>query len=62
MSRLSVFALAFLSISAAAPAPGSCGPWVPQTNGTSWRMCVDERNQQYCELRTGNTIQRMQCP
>jgi hypothetical protein len=40
----------------------SCGPWIPQTNGTYWRMCIDEQNQQYCESRSGRTIQRINCP
>jgi hypothetical protein len=40
----------------------SCGPWIPQTNGTYWRMCVDEQNQQYCESRSGRLIRRITCP
>jgi hypothetical protein len=62
MRRLFLLGLAAVSLSGLAPAPGSCGPWVSQTNGTRWRMCTDFNNQQYCELKTGSRITRFICP
>ena len=62
MRRLSVFLLAALSVSANVPNPGTCGPWVPQTNGIKWRLCRDVHNNSYCELQRGRTTQPMQCP
>jgi hypothetical protein len=61
MRRLVVLLVA-IGLSGQAPAPGTCGPWVPQTNGTKWRMCTDVQNQQYCELKTGSKVTRIICP
>ena len=62
MRRLFVLAGIVLCVTASAPAPGTCGPWVPQTSGTKWRMCTDVNNHQYCELKTGSKITRFECP
>jgi len=62
MRVLTVIVLAAFSISAKVPDPSTCGPWVSQTNGTKWRMCVDPNNQRYCELKSGRTITRFECP
>ena len=62
MRRLFLLTFIALGVSAQAPAPGTCGPWVPQTNGTKWRMCTDLQNQRYCELKTGSRITRFDCP
>jgi hypothetical protein len=62
MRRIFALGLVALSLSAAVPAPGTCGPWVPQTNGTRWRMCTDLQNQLYCELKMGSKITRFVCP
>jgi hypothetical protein len=62
MRVLTLLAIAALTVSAQVPVPGTCGPWVPQTNGTKWRMCVDQNDQRYCELKTGQTITRFTCP
>lgn len=63
MYRLFVLALVAVTASAAAPpAPGKCGSWVSQTNGTMWRMCSDAQNHQYCELKSGTRITRIRCP
>ncbi len=62
MPRLSVLLMALGSISGSTSIMASCGPWMPQTNGTYWRMCVDQQNQQYCEARSGQAIQRITCP
>ena len=61
MRRLSVFLLAALSISASTPNPGTCGPWVSQTDGSAWRLCHDIHNLQYCEVRARGRIAPMQC-
>lgn len=61
MRRLFVLVFA-LVLGGQAPAPGTCGPWVPQTDGTKWRMCTDAHNQQYCELKTGSKTTRITCP
>jgi len=60
MRVLTLLAIAALTVSAA-PNPGSCGPWVPQTNGSKWRMCVDQNNQRYCEMKLGRAITRFAC-
>jgi hypothetical protein len=62
MPRLSVLLMALAGVSGSHNVTPSCGPWIPQTNGTYWRMCIDEQNQQYCESRSGRTIQRINCP
>ena len=62
MRGLIVFAFAALSISGSAMAGSSCGPWVSQTNGTEWRICVDDQGRQFCQLRDGSEIRPMRCP
>lgn len=63
MRKVFVLALISLSFSAAATAAPKCGRWVPQSNGTDWRMCFDEHGKQYCELRKrNNLIVPMVCP
>ena len=62
MSRLGALALILLTTTASLPPPGSCGPWVDQTNGTEWRICTDGQNQVYCEMKKGRTISRFVCP
>jgi len=60
MRVITLLAIAAVTVSARAPDP-TCGPWVPQTNGTSWRMCTDSNNQRYCELKSGQAITRFEC-
>jgi hypothetical protein len=62
MPRLSVLLIALAGATGSNNVMPSCGPWIPQTNGTYWRMCVDEHNQQYCESRSGRLIRRITCP
>ena len=60
MRRIIVLAFAVLALgNSAAP---MCGPWVPQTNGISWRMCTDAQNNRYCEAKVGSQVKRMVCP
>jgi hypothetical protein len=61
MRALTLIVIAALGISAKIPEPSTCGPWVPQTNGTKWRMCTDANSQTYCEMKTGRTVSRFQC-
>ena len=63
MRGLSVIAFAALTIaSSASAATAVCGPWIPQTNGTKWRICTDGQGFRYCELNSGSNISRMVCP
>lgn len=62
MARLSILIMALAGLSASNSVVPTCGPWIPQTNGTYWRMCIDEQNQQYCEMRSGRIVQRINCP
>jgi hypothetical protein len=62
MRRLLALALVALGSTGALPAPGTCGPWVPQPDMTQWRMCTDTQNNQYCEFRDGGRITRIECP
>lgn len=62
MPRLSFLLMALAGVSGSSGVTASCGPWIPQTNGIDWRMCVDAQNQQYCEARRGRLIQRINCP
>jgi hypothetical protein len=62
MRVLSLLAIAALTISARVPDLSNCGPWIPQTNGSSWRMCVDLNNVRYCEMKQGRVINRFDCP
>jgi len=62
MRVVTLLAIAAFTLSAGVPDPFNCGPWVPQTNGTKWRMCVDQNNDRYCELKSGRTITRFDCP
>jgi hypothetical protein len=61
MRALTLIAIATFSISAGIPDPSTCGPWVPQTNGSKWRMCTDANKQTYCEMKLGRTITRFDC-
>jgi len=60
--RKFVLAIAVLAI----PSPSiaaSCGYWVPQTNGTAWRICTDAQTAiRFCELRWAGTNKRIVCP
>ena len=62
MRRLIVVAFAALTIANSTSAAVLCGPWVPQTSGTSWRICSDGQDLRYCEKKTRNVISRMVCP
>jgi hypothetical protein len=62
MRRLIAIALMGVVSSAAAPAPGTCGPWVPQTDGSQWRMCADAQSRTYCEMKQGSSVLRIDCP
>ncbi len=62
MYKLALFALAVVSGSSTSFAAASCGRWISQNNGMEWRMCVDDQNRQYCEMRKGRTIKPMRCP
>ena len=62
MRSLFVLSLMALVASANLPAPGTCGPWVPQTNGSKWRLCLTDQGQQYCQLKHGRKQVLMECP
>jgi|tagenome__1003787_1003787.scaffolds.fasta_scaffold18857109_2 hypothetical protein len=62
MYRLIPLALMAFVSTAALPPPGTCGDWVPQPGGISWRMCSDVQNLQYCEMKERGTITRITCP
>jgi len=62
MRVVTLLAIAALTVSARAADPSNCGPWVSQTNGTKWRMCTDQNNQRYCEIKTGSVVSRFECP
>ena len=60
--RMFAFAIAALAIHSPAIA-ATCGNWVPQTNGTSWRICADAMTgERFCELKRGDLIKRIACP
>ena len=60
--RMFVLAIAALAIPSPAFA-ATCGYWVPQTNGTSWRVCVDaQAGVRFCELKWAGSIKRITCP
>ncbi len=59
MRRIIVLAFAVLILgNGAAPV---CGRWVPQTNGTKWRVCTDGQDARFCELKAGSKITRFTC-
>jgi hypothetical protein len=60
--RYLTIALAVTTAAINLPLPGTCGAWVPQTNGISWRMCANQQNSFYCEMKRGTRVSRMQCP
>jgi len=62
MRRLLAIVLVGLISTAAAPPPGTCGPWVSQSDGSMWRMCTDLQNHTYCEIRERSKITRFVCP
>ena len=62
MRVVTLLAIAALTLSAKAPDPSNCGPWISQTNGTKWRMCYDQNSQRYCEMKTGRAVTRFDCP
>ena len=62
MRRLAILAVAALTIGNGASATVLCGPWVPQTSGTFWRICSDGQSLRYCEMKRNNVISRMTCP
>ena len=57
-----LLALISLLSTAEAPPPGTCGPWVSQSDGSKWRMCTDAQKHTYCELKRGSKITRFVCP
>jgi len=59
--RLVVLAIVTLAFAGNAVAAPSCGRWISNTNGTSWRMCTDS-GQRYCERQKGREIKRIVCP
>ena len=60
--RMFVFAIAALAMPSSALA-ATCGYWIPQTNGTSWRLCTDaQTGARFCELRWAGSIKRIVCP
>jgi hypothetical protein len=61
MRVVTLLAIAAFTVATTIPDPSTCGPWVPQTNGGKWRMCVDQNNQRYCEMKLGRTITRFPC-
>ena len=63
MRRLTIVAIAAFTFSSSAAAVPTCGMWVSQTNGSSWRLCKDAQTQaRFCEVKRGGTIRRMVCP
>ena len=60
MRRVVVLAVAALLIGNSAAS--TCGDWISQTNGASWRMCSDAQNKRYCELKLSGRIYRISCP
>ena len=61
MRRLTVLAVALLSFASSAAAEVTCGTWVPQTNGTKWRLCTDGQSVRFCELKAASKITRFAC-
>jgi hypothetical protein len=49
-----------LTVSTAFVAP-SCSKWMPQPDGSLWRLCVGHDGRQYCESAKGNLITRVKC-
>lgn len=43
-----------------APSP-SCSEWMKQSDGSSWRTCVDDQGRQYCEVEKNGRISRVSC-
>ena len=62
MRSLTLAVISAFAMSAANPPAPTCGPWVPQSDGTSWRKCVDQNNVTYCELKSSKGITRIDCP
>ena len=60
--RRIIFAFVALSLTGSASAVATCGPWIPQSNGTAWRLCTSDQAVRYCELKSGRHIRRMVCP
>ncbi len=62
MRRLTLFFIAAVAIPGSSLA-ATCGDWIPQTNGTSWRYCTDaQTGSRYCEIKRGSSVRRMACP
>ena len=61
MRRLMILAVALVSFTSSAAAQATCGPWIPNTNGTKWRLCTDAKGLHFCELKTGSKITRFAC-
>ena len=62
MRRLIVLAFAMFIIPGTSAAAASCGPWIPQTNGTAWRICVDDQGRQFCQVQRNGGIKQIRCP
>jgi len=62
MRQLTIVAAALMTAAINLPLPGTCGTWVPQSNGFKWRMCANTQNTFYCEMKRGRQISRIQCP
>lgn len=51
-----------LAVADKAPAASpSCSEWMKQTDGSSWRTCVDDHGRQYCEVEKNGHISRVSC-
>ena len=57
-----VVVLAFAALLTGNSAASTCGDWISQTNGFSWRICTDSQNIRYCEMKARGKITRIYCP
>jgi len=48
-------------LSGTAFAAPSCSKWMPQPDGSQWRLCVGDDGRQYCESAKGGQISRVKC-
>ena len=62
MRQLAIVVAALMIEAINIPLPGTCGTWVPQSNGIKWRMCTDTHGARYCEMKTGSKVNRIVCP
>jgi hypothetical protein len=52
---------AFSMNSTVAIAEPSCTNWMKQSDGSSWRTCVDDKGRQYCEQSKDGHVTRVSC-